>query len=75
MGNGKDLKIIALNNSGTNFYIQSATLNGKPWNKPWFSHSDIAGGGDLVLKMGPNPNSGWGSAPDNAPPSMTPIGR
>ncbi|HZY61969.1 MAG TPA: GH92 family glycosyl hydrolase [Edaphobacter sp.] len=72
MGNGHDLVIQALNNSSANMYIQSATLNGKPWNKPWFSHADIARGGKLVLTMGPKPKK-WGSALDAAPPSMTAI--
>lgn len=69
--NGKDFIIAARNNSEKNMYIQSATLNGKPWNKPWLSHSDIAKGGRLVLIMGPLPNKKWGSAPDAAPPSMS----
>ena len=73
MGNGHDLSIVALNNSETNIYIQSATLNGRPWNKPWFSHADIANGGRLVLTMGPSPNKSWGSAPDAAPPSMSSV--
>ena len=30
---------MAHNNSEKNIYIQSATLNGKPWNKPWFSNA------------------------------------
>ena len=71
MGNGKDFAIIAQNNSEKNMYIQSAMLNGKPWNKPWFSHADIASGGSLVLNMGPLPNRKWGSTPDAAPPSMS----
>ena len=71
MGNGKDLTIIAHHNSEKNIYIQSATLNGQPWNKPWFSHTDIAQGAELVLEMGPNPNPKWGSALDAAPPSMS----
>jgi predicted alpha-1,2-mannosidase len=71
MGNGHDFTIEARNNSAKNFYIQSAMLNGKPWNKPWFSNSDIAGGGRLVLTMGPLPNREWGNTPDTAPPSMS----
>lgn len=70
-GNGKSFVIVARNNSEKNMYIQSATLNGKPWNKTWFSHADIVNGGNLVLNMGPLPNRQWGSAPDAAPPSMT----
>jgi predicted alpha-1,2-mannosidase len=71
LSNGKDLIIQASGNSDKNLYIQSATLNGKPWNKPWFSHADIANGAKLVFKMGPRPNTGWGSAVEAAPPSMT----
>jgi predicted alpha-1,2-mannosidase len=71
LGGGKDFIIRAQGNSEKNLYIQSATLNGQPWNKPWFSHADIANGGTLDLKMGPQPNPNWGSAPDAAPPSMT----
>jgi putative alpha-1,2-mannosidase len=71
MGNGKLLEIVARNNSATNKYIQSATLNGKPWTKPWFSQADIAGGATLVLTMGPEPNEAWGADPADAPPSMS----
>jgi predicted alpha-1,2-mannosidase len=70
LGNGKDLVLQTRHNSETNCYIQSATLNGKPWNKPWFSHSDIANGGTFVFEMGSKANPDWGSAPDAAPPSL-----
>jgi predicted alpha-1,2-mannosidase len=69
--NGKKLVIQAKNNSEQNCYIQSATLNGKPWNKPWFSHADIANGGEFVFEMGAKPNPNWGNAPESAPPSMS----
>lgn len=69
LGNGKSFEIIAENCSDENKYIQSATLNGQVWNKPWFKHSDIAGGGKLVLKMGKTPNTTWGSGLQNCPPS------
>jgi predicted alpha-1,2-mannosidase len=71
MGNGKALEIVAKNNSADNLYIQSATLNGKPWTKAWFRHADIAQGASLVLTMGPKPNPAWGSAAGDAPPSIT----
>ena len=73
MGNGKTLTIHALSVSAQNKYIQSATLNGRPWSKPWFRHSDIADGGTLDFIIGPKPNRGWGAEPEDAPPSMTPI--
>lgn len=69
--NGSTFTIEAKNISEQNIYIQSATLNGKPLNKPWFYHSELVNGGTLVLNMGPKPNRNWGSAPEAAPPSMS----
>ena len=66
---GKELRIIAKGSSRENKYIQSATLNGKTWNKPWFSHDDIKNGATLVLEMGSQPNKVWGSAESATPPS------
>jgi putative alpha-1,2-mannosidase len=57
--------------SAQNKYVQSATLNGKTWNKPWMKNSDIVNGGKLTLVMGPRPNKSWGSAPGDAAPSMS----
>jgi len=74
MGNGKDFTIVANQVSAQNKYIQSARLNGKPLDKPWFSHAEVAGGGTLILEMGDKPNRNWGSAPGDAPPSMTDKG-
>jgi putative alpha-1,2-mannosidase len=70
VGNGKVFTITASDVSSRNRYVQSAMLNGKPLNKPWFTQNDIAGGGTLVLQMGPRPKPEWGSAADAAPPSM-----
>jgi putative alpha-1,2-mannosidase len=71
LGNGKLFTIIARHASAQNKYIQSAELNGKPLNKAWFWHTDIANGGTLVLEMIDKPNLQWGSAPKDAPPSMS----
>lgn len=71
LGNGKIFEIVAKNNSEVNIYIESAELNGQPWNRPWFSHSDIENGGKLVLTMGPSPDKLWGSAIQAALPSMS----
>jgi predicted alpha-1,2-mannosidase len=63
--------IEAKNASDENCYIQSAQLNGKKLTKPWFYHSQLIKGGELVLKMGDKPNKKWGSAAEDAPPSMS----
>jgi putative alpha-1,2-mannosidase len=69
LNNGKEFSIIARNCSRENKYIQSAKLNGKVWNKPWFSHDDIKNGAVLELEMGNKANRQWGSSPDAVPPS------
>jgi putative alpha-1,2-mannosidase len=71
LGNGKLFTILANNVSARNKYIQSARLNGEPLNQAWFPHSAIANGGSLVLDMGDRPNTDWGSAPEDSPPSMS----
>jgi predicted alpha-1,2-mannosidase len=57
--------------SDKNIYIQSATLDGKALNKPWFYHEQLVNGGSLVMKMGSKPNMKWGSSADAAPPSLS----
>jgi predicted alpha-1,2-mannosidase len=69
LGDGRMLIVDAENVSVENKYIQSASLNGEPLNRPWLHHHEIAGGGTLVFKMGPQPNLEWGAAPEAQPPS------
>jgi len=58
--NGKNFVVSAPGCSETNKYIQEAYLNGKPLKGPWFTHSDLIGGGELKLIMGAFPNKSWG---------------
>jgi hypothetical protein len=57
--NGKSFVIKALNVSDMNFYIQAASLNGKPFTRCYISHADILKGGELTFIMGPQPNKAW----------------
>jgi predicted alpha-1,2-mannosidase len=70
LGNGHFFEIVAHKASDQNKYIQSATLNGQPLDKPWFKHEDIINGGKLVLVMGDKANKNWGSSPEAVPPSF-----
>lgn len=67
LDNGKTFTVLAKNNSASNKYIQSATLNGKVLNRSWFTHQELTNGGVLTLQMGNLPNKTWGSS--NLPPS------
>ena len=66
---GRVFEIDARGASRDNKYIQSATLNGREWAKPWLTHDDVARGGRLVLQMGDTANRPWGARPEDAPPS------
>ncbi len=56
---GKPFIVKAINNSPENIYIQSAMLDGKPLDVPYLDFGQIAAGGTLELKMGPE-SSKWG---------------
>jgi hypothetical protein len=67
---GKKFTVRANNRTEKNFYIQSATLNGKPYNKSYIKYSDIMAGGELVFEMGPEPNKQWASQKEDRPYSQ-----
>lgn len=70
MESGRDLVVVAegLDPERRRFYVQSATLDGRPLDRTWLRHAEIARGATLVFKMGAAP-SAWGRA--SRPPSMS----
>jgi predicted alpha-1,2-mannosidase len=68
---GSKLVIEARRSSPEAIYIQSVTINGKPSDKLWIRHEEIAHGGHIVFELGPAPNEKLATAPDLAPPSLT----
>lgn len=67
LSDGKNFVVKANNLSDKNIYIRSVSLNGKPWNKCYFSHSDIADGGELIFEMSSKPNKKWAVSDDAKP--------
>ncbi|WP_026207900.1 GH92 family glycosyl hydrolase [Butyricimonas synergistica] len=59
---GKEFVIETENSAPENYYVQSATLNGKPLENCWFYRKEIMKGGHLKLKMDSVPNTRWGIA-------------
>jgi predicted alpha-1,2-mannosidase len=57
---GKTFTIIAHGNSSGNIYIQSARLNGKPYDRCYINYQTITAGGTLELEMGDMPQKHWG---------------
>lgn len=71
--NGKEFVIIAHGASRQNKYVQKIVLDGKPLDRVWFRHSDIAQGGLLELTMGDVPNTSLGTVPSSFPPDSIDV--
>lgn len=69
--NGKTFEIDAKDNSQSNFYIQSASLNGKDYSNSYLNFDDIQKGGKLEFKLSNTPNEQWGSKAENVPYSLS----
>ncbi len=61
LGNGKTFTVTAQNSSAQNLYIQSATLDGKPLDRPVLRYADIMAGARLNFVMGPKPST-WAAS-------------
>ena len=57
--NGRKFIITTGNFSKKNVYIQSITLNGKPYKSTFIKHSDIVKEGELKFTLGTEPNKNW----------------
>ena len=55
----KTFEIVTENLSDTNFYIQSATLNGEPLNRTFLTQKELLVGGKLVFNLSETPNDSW----------------
>jgi predicted alpha-1,2-mannosidase len=69
--NGKKFIIEGNNNNKENFYISTATLNGKTYTKNYITHSDITNGGILKFEMSNKPNLQRGLSGDDKPFSLS----
>lgn len=71
--NGKEFVVIAKNNNQTNVYIQSASLNGVPYDKNFIRYEDIRNGGKLEFIMGDSPNTSRGVSKESRPFSLSQL--
>ncbi len=69
--NGKTLVIEANGNSLDHKYIQSASLNGKPFTKSWLSYEELTNGGNIRYEMGAAPALNRGILPEDRPYSVS----
>ncbi len=68
---GKALTIEASSNPESTPYIQSVTFDSHNHARNWIPLHDLSSGGTLRFVLGTKPNTAWGSAPEDAPPSLS----
>jgi predicted alpha-1,2-mannosidase len=71
LGKGNKFAIESPNNTPSNLYIESALLNGSPYNKNFINHFDIQKGGVLKFNMSSLPNKKRGVSQDAFPFSIS----
>ncbi|WP_214070990.1 GH92 family glycosyl hydrolase [Mucilaginibacter sp. dw_454] len=71
LDNGKKIVINAPNNSDQNIYVQSLTVNGKPYDLNYLNHADLSKGAVLNYVMSDKPNMQRGTKPSSFPYSMS----
>jgi len=69
LGWGKTLKVEVKRSAPTDAYLQAVKINGKPHQKLWFRHADLANGGTIEFAMGAGPSK-FGTDEAAIPPSM-----
>lgn len=69
-GTGRTITVNAPKASAKNIYIQGLRVNGRTTDKPWVPASFTAHGGTLDYTLGATPDTRWGSATKDAPPSF-----
>jgi len=69
--NGNTFEITSKNNSESNFYIESADLNGKSYNNTFIKFDAVQKGGTLQFNMSNSPNKNWGTADESVPYSLS----
>jgi putative alpha-1,2-mannosidase len=70
---GGDVLIEADRESADARYIQHLSIDGKVRNAPWLPESFALRGGHLVARLSKQPDTRWGSATSDAPPSFPPL--
>ncbi len=71
LSTGKTLHIIAHNHSEKNIYIKEMKIDGKLWNKSYFSYDDIKNGAKIEFTMDSKPNYKRATTKEAFPPSVT----
>ncbi|MBB3227600.1 putative alpha-1,2-mannosidase [Luteibacter sp. Sphag1AF] len=71
LAGGRKFTVIAEHLDASHPYVGSVTLNGKPLERTYVRHEEIAAGGELKFVMQARPNTTWGTGEAARPTSMS----
>ncbi len=73
LGEGRELRVNAHREDPAACYIHAVTVDGEPWSRTWIEIARLRRGALIDVELGLEPGR-WGTAPDDVPPSLTPVG-
>lgn len=71
LGNGKEVRITADNNSKGNRYVKEMTVDGQPYTKNYLTYEMLMNGADINYVMSPSPNTRRGIGQSDLPYSFS----
>ncbi|MEO8808687.1 MAG: GH92 family glycosyl hydrolase [Rhodanobacter sp.] len=71
-GSGGDVTIEAPGASSAAPFVQSLSVDGKPYDRPWLTPALVEHGGTLRYTLGTKANTSWGAGQAGEPPSFPP---
>jgi predicted alpha-1,2-mannosidase len=69
LASGKKLTVTGNGAAAASPYVQSLKVGGKAWSHAYLDPSIVATGGTVAFTLGSTPNTTWGTAAADAPPS------
>ncbi|HXI02079.1 MAG TPA: GH92 family glycosyl hydrolase [Candidatus Saccharimonadales bacterium] len=71
LGEGRRFVVVAENQAPDHVYVSEVRLNGKPLERAFITHEELARGGELRFVMSDRPNEEWGTGAGASPYSMS----
>ena len=69
---GPTITVTAPQASDENIYVQSVKVNGRPYSRSWLPESLLNQGGEVLVNVGPQPNTSWAVRPGDLPVDRVP---
>ncbi|WP_371501509.1 GH92 family glycosyl hydrolase [Kitasatospora sp. NBC_00374] len=69
-GNGAVIDVSAPGASEAARYVHALTVDSRPSQRPWLGEHLLRRGGTVAFTLAEQPDTAWGSAPEDAPPSF-----